>query len=30
MRSRRIHEANRLVYAADEVALTVVSCRYRC
>ncbi|MCG6897430.1 MAG: type II toxin-antitoxin system YoeB family toxin [Thiocapsa sp.] len=25
-----MHEANRLVYAADEVALTVVSCRYRC
>jgi toxin YoeB len=26
--SRRIDEANRLVYVADENALTIISCRY--
>jgi toxin YoeB len=26
--SRRIDEANRLVYAADDTTLTIVSCRY--
>jgi toxin YoeB len=29
LRSRRIDDTNRLVYAVDESALTVVSCRYR-
>ena len=27
--SRRIDETNRLVYAADEATLTIISCRYR-
>jgi len=26
--SRRIDESNRLVYAADETAITIISCRY--
>jgi len=26
--SRRIDETNRLVYAADETTLTIISCRY--
>ncbi|MBC52825.1 MAG: Txe/YoeB family addiction module toxin [Gammaproteobacteria bacterium] len=26
--SRRIDDTNRLVYAADDLALTVISCRY--
>jgi len=26
--SRRIDEVNRLVYAVDDVAITVISCRY--
>jgi toxin YoeB len=26
--SRRIDETNRLVYAADDTTLTIVSCRY--
>jgi toxin YoeB len=26
--SRRIDEANRLVYAVEEASLTVISCRY--
>ena len=26
--SRRIDETNRLVYAADEATLTIISCRY--
>lgn len=26
--SRRIDETNRLVYAADDMTLTIVSCRY--
>jgi len=25
---RRIDESNRLVYAADEAAITIISCRY--
>ena len=26
--SRRIDDTNRLVYAADDIAITVISCRY--
>ena len=26
--SRRIDDTNRLVYAADDIAITIISCRY--
>lgn len=28
--SRRIDDTNRLVYAVDDTAITVISCRYHC